>query len=155
HAAERRGEAAAGSRETILARLRRDEKILEAARQDLVEAARLEHSVTAAAEWLLDNGYLVRTQVAEISRHWPSDDVKVLPAGPAGCPYIHDLATALVRHTGLCVTEENIADALRRYQEVAPLTIAELWSFPLVLRIALVGELAALASRVSHAQKLR
>jgi len=40
---------------SILARLRASELALDTARRDLLEAARLGHSMTAAAEWLLDS----------------------------------------------------------------------------------------------------
>src|ERR1700733_8764386 len=43
------------SKRSILARLRASELALDSARRDLLEAARLGHSMTAAAEWLLDN----------------------------------------------------------------------------------------------------
>ena len=61
----------------------------------------------------------------------------------------------LAAHHNYSLDETNIADCLRRYQEVAPLTIAELWSFPMLLRVALVEALAWLATRISRAQGLR
>ena len=139
----------------MLPRLRENELTLEASRRDLAEAARLEHALTAAAEWLLDNGHLIRTQIAEIRRHLPRDHQKILPAGASGDPYIYDLAKELVAHTDYYVNEANILECLRAYQQVAPLTIAELWSFPLMLRIALIAELTQLALHVSRKQQLR
>src|SRR5258708_4302476 len=56
------------SKEQILARVRASETRLEAVHQSLGEAARLDHTLTASAEWLLDNGYLIRTGIAEIRR---------------------------------------------------------------------------------------
>ncbi len=139
----------------ILVRLREYEHTLNEARRDLLEAARLEHALTAAAEWILDNAYLIRTQIAEIARHLPREHYKILPAGPSGFPYIYDLATELVAHTDYSINEGNIQEALREYQKTAPLTIAELWSFSLVLRMALIEGLAHLAARVCRAQELR
>src|SRR5215467_11731277 len=133
------------TRNRILARVRESETILRAARRDLLGAARLDHALAAAAEWLLDNAYLIRTQVAEIIRHWPREHHKILPAAPSGNPYIYDLAVRLVEHTDCTVNEANIEEVLRAYQTVAPLTIAELWSFSLVVRMALVEALADLA----------
>jgi cyclic beta-1,2-glucan synthetase len=152
--AERRGQPAK-PKPVILSRLRDDEFILDAARRELAEAARLEHALTAAAEWLLDNGYLLRTEIAEIRRHLPSAHHKILPAGAAGDPYIYELARELVQHTDHSVNEANIASCLRSYQQVAPLTIAELWSFALMLRVALIAELAHLALQASRKQQLR
>lgn len=117
----------------ILLRLRENELTLEASRRELAEAVRLEHALTAAAEWLLDNGYLIRTQIAEIRRHWFRDHHKILPADDSGDPYIYKLAQELVSQTDHSLNEANILDCLHAYQRVAPLTIAELWSFPLLL----------------------
>jgi cyclic beta-1,2-glucan synthetase len=139
----------------ILNQLKESEQILDVSRRDLAEAARLEHALTAAAEWLLDNGYLLRTQIAEIRRHLPRDHHKILPAGDSGEPYIYELAQELVGHTDQSLNEINIRECLTAYQEIAPLTIAELWSFALMLRMALIAELAHLAMQASQKQQLR
>jgi cyclic beta-1,2-glucan synthetase len=145
------------STRSILARLRESELALDAARRDLLEAVRLGHSMTAAAEWLLDNAYLIRTQIAETRRHLPRDYPKLLPGlrvRPT-CPEVYDLAAGLVAGTDHSLNESNITECLRQYQTTAPLTIAELWLFPLLLRLALFESLARLAARVSRGQQLR
>ena len=145
------------SKRSILARLRESELALDAARRDLLEAARLGHSMTASAEWLLDNAHLIRTQIAETRRHLPRDYPKLLPGLQANytCPDVYDLAEHLIAGTDHALNETNITECLRQYQTVTPLTIAELWFFPLLLRMALIESLARLASCVSRAQRLR
>jgi cellobiose phosphorylase len=145
------------SKSSILARLRESELALEAARRDLLEAARLGHSMTAAAEWLLDNAYLIRTQIAETRRHLPRDYRKLLPGLRVhhNCPDVYALAERLVASTDHALTEANITDCLREHQTTTPLTIAELWFFPLMLRMALFESMARVAARVSRAQQLR
>ncbi len=148
------------SKRSILARLRESERVLDVARRDLLEANRLGHAMTAAAEWLLDNAYLIRTQMAETRRHLPRNP-KLFPgfhrrfereyAGPD----VYDLAEHLAASSDQALEETNIAESLRQYQTVTPLTIAELWFFPLLLRMALFESLARLAERVSNAQQLR
>ena len=140
---------------TILPQLEKNLEILEASRGVLAEAVRLDHVLTSAAEWLLDNGYLIRTQIAEIRRHLPRRYHQILPAAESGVPYVYELAQELAAHTDYSVDEANLEDCLRRYQEEAPLTIAELWSFPLLLRVALVEALTHMAARVSETQELR
>ncbi len=153
---ERRAKQASGAATwRILPRLRENEIDIEASRRDLAEAASLQHALAAAAEWILDNGYLIRTQIAEIRRHLPRDHHKILPAGPSGDPYIYELATGLVAQTDRSLNEANIQECLRAYQTVAPLTIAELWAFPLLLRVALIGQVAQLALQVTRKQQLR
>jgi len=47
-------------------RLRLNEIALDDVRHHLTEAARMERALTPSAEWLLDNSYLVRTQISEV-----------------------------------------------------------------------------------------
>jgi len=152
--AKRRGQAGP-SKQNILPQLLRDERMLEESRSELAQAFRLEHVPTASAEWLLDNGYLIRTQIAEIRRHLPRRYHQILPAGDSGDPYIYELARRLAANSNYTLDEANIEQCLRRYQEIAPLTIAELWSFPLLLRVALIRALTKLAVRISRAQEMR
>ena len=151
-----RDRSGSSKRHTIAVRLRKSERELDAARSDLLEAARLGHTMTAAAEWLLGNAYLVRTQIAETRRHLPRHRHKLFfPRQNYSGPDVNDLAEHLVEGADHALTETNIAECLRQYQTAAPLTIAELWFFPVLLRVALFESLARLASRVSRAQQLR
>ena len=86
-------------RRPILVRLRECEIELDAARRDLLEATRLGHSTTAAADWLLDNAYLIRTQIAETRRHLPRNYRKLFssPHARHTSPNVNDLAEQLVR----------------------------------------------------------
>ena len=151
------GGAKSQSKRSIVERLRASKLALDASRRDLLEAARLGHSMTAAAEWLLDNAYLIRTQIAETRRHLPRDHSKLLSGRRAAstCPDVYDLAERLVADEDHALNEANITECLRKYQTATPLTIAELWLFPLLLRMALFEALASLAGRVSRAQQLR
>ena len=142
------GGAKSQSKRSIVERLRASKLALDASRRDLLEAARLGHSMTAAAEWLLDNAYLIRTQIAETRRHLPRDHSKLLSGRRAAstCPDVYELAERLVAGTDHALNEANITECLRQYQTAAPLTIAELWLFPLLLRMALFEALASLAA---------
>ena len=64
---------------SVLPILRRCEIALERARADLAEAARLEYGITHAAEWLLDNAYLIRSNMADIRHNLPDNHNKILP----------------------------------------------------------------------------
>jgi cyclic beta-1,2-glucan synthetase len=143
------------TRREILLRLDAEKEALDAARRDLREAMRLDHALPPAAEWILDNSYLIRAQIAEIRRHLPRNlAARTAPPAPpelGGPP----LAAAFVKQCGFAVSENNIRDFLRQYQVSAPLTIAELWAFPLFIRVALIEELTGIAARVAQAQQLR
>ncbi len=142
------------TRRAILARLKEDDLALDAACTDLTEAARLDHALSPAAEWILDNSYLVHTQITEVHLHLPRDYSAWSTSGN-GHGSVYTLARELVAKSGLCVTETGIRDCLRESQASSPLTIAELWAFPLFLRIGLIEALTNLATGVSHGQQLR
>jgi cyclic beta-1,2-glucan synthetase len=144
-------------RQRLLERLRESELAIDTARNDLMETARLGHAVTAAAEWLLDNYYLVRTHGSDIRRDLPRRYSRILPTLPfrQGSLRVGEVAQELVHGTDHSLTKANITEALRAYQTVEPLAIAEIWAFPLLLRLALLEALATLATQVSEAQKLR
>ena len=132
------------TRRTMLARLRKYKLAVDAARQDLVQATRLEHALSPAAAWILDNTYLIRTQLNEVERHLPRDYSAWAHANN-GHGDIHAVAQRLVAKADYLVTEASIRECLNEAQTHSPFTIAELWAFPLFLRIALVKELAELA----------
>jgi cellobiose phosphorylase len=138
---------------SIFARLYENELRLDEARRDLAAAARMGRALTASAEWILDNSYLVRTQISEIRRHLPRN----FPKSPTGNGYapVLELARSLVAQTDRSLNEGNITGALEEFQKTTPLSTASLWFFPLFLRTALIEELAVLAAAVNRAQQLR
>jgi hypothetical protein len=138
----------------ILSRLRHCESELETVRGGLSEAARLDHTLTASAEWLLDNAYLTRTSIAEIRRSLPRNHIRS-HSGQYGYLCVYELAADLARYSDNAVEETSISEALTEYQKWTTLSIAELWSFPLLLRLSLIESLAVLARGVDRAQQIR
>ena len=138
----------------ILSRLSHCESELETVRGSLSEAARLDHTLTASAEWLLDNAYLTRTSIAEIRRSLPRNHIRS-HSRQYGYLCVYELAADLARYSDNVVDEANITQALTEYQKWTPLSIAELWSFPLLLRLSLIESLTVLAGGVDHAQQIR
>ena len=132
------------------------ENEIEAARADLVEATHLDYAITNSAEWLLDNGYLIRSHIAEIRHNLPDNHHKILPV-LSGITHpveirIYHLASELLARTGARTTPESIVSFLEGYQTKAHLLIAELWVFPLMLRLVLLQRLARLAELTSLRQ---
>ncbi len=141
----------------ILDRLKECEATIKAARTDLIEATRLDHTVTESAKWLLDNTYMLKASIAEIRRCLPQGFRQALVrfASPDGNLHVCELARRVVANTDRAISEQNLMEAVRTYQQTAPLSIAELWIFPVMLRFAVVEALAELAERVSREQQLR
>ena len=101
---------------SIFSQLQENEAALDLARRDLAEATRMGHSLTAAAEWILDNAYLVRTQIAEIHRNLPPNYAKHVSELTPG----YDLAKELVVRSENSLNENNITDCLHRCQTGQP-----------------------------------
>ena len=65
---------------------------------------------------------------------------------------IYHLAVDLIGRTGYRISAESIVSYLDAYQHQAPLTIAELWVFPLMLRLVLLRRLQVLSESASLRQ---
>ncbi len=140
----------------LLPILRECEVVIERARRDLAEAARLEYGITHAAEWLLDNAYLIRSNIADIRHDLPDNHNKILPVlTDRSCLIrlrVYHLAAELSDRTGHRLAAESIISFLDAYQHRSPLTIAELWVFPLMLRLVLLERLRRLSELASLRQ---
>ncbi len=108
--------------------------------------------VVPAAEWLLDNYYLVEKQIRQMGDDLPPGYYRQLPklaTGPfAGYPRVLGLAWAFVAHTDSFVDPETLRRFISAYQRVQPLTIGELWAIPITLRIVLIENLRRLADQI-------
>jgi cyclic beta-1,2-glucan synthetase len=143
------------SAQPLLESLAECERTLATVRHDLTEAHRVEAGVSRAAEWLLDNAYIIHGHIDDIRRNLPRNYSKILPVlrqTPSPEFRVHALAGELVAHTANRVEQANIVDFLEAYQEASPLTMAELWVFPLMLRSRLIEDLARRAVEVSRRQ---
>ncbi len=109
-------------------------------------------TITPAAEWLVDNYYVVERQIREIHSALPPGYYRQLPKlidGPfAGYPRVFGLAWAFVAHTDSHFDSNMLCRFLHAYQEVQPLTIGELWAVAITLRIVLVENLRRLAEQI-------
>ena len=102
-------------------------------------------TLSKAADWFLDNYYLVRRVARQIEEDLPSGFVRHLPelaSGPEkGRLRIDGLARAFILRAGLELDAAVLRDFVDAYQEVTPLTIAELWALPTMLRASAVRHL--------------
>ena len=140
----------------LRSRLVRATRSIEEVTADLARVADLEQSVSPAAEWLLDNAYVIQRHSGDVRRNLSKRFYDVLPrltsAESAGEPRVFDLAAELVARSEAEIHPIEVVDFVRAYQEVTPLTIGELWGLPLMLRFCLVEELSQLALIVERRQ---
>ncbi len=147
--------AAGRARDRLLARLAANERLLVDVRERLTGAALANGRITPAAEWLLDNFYLVEEQVGTAKRHLPKGYSRELPrlaVGPsAGLPRVYDLAFEAISHGDGRVDAESLSLFVAAYQTVTPLTLGELWAIPIMLRLALIENLRRVGARIAAA----
>ena len=137
----------------LLARLAENEDVLTGVHRLMTESVAANRQITPAAEWLLDNFYLIEEQIRTARRHLPKAYSRELPrlaAGPsAGLPRVYDIAQEIISHGDGRVDPESLTSFVAAYQSVMPLALGELWALPIMLRLALLENLRRVAARVA------
>jgi cellobiose phosphorylase len=141
-------------RDRLLPRLAENTRILREAHEMLGMAAAQGRSLPPAADWLLDNYYLIETQLRLARQHLPRKYSLELPqlvgqTGSAGLPRVYDIASELISHADGQLDAENLDEFLRAYQSVGSLKIGELWAIPIMLRLALIENLRSVSGRIA------
>ena len=137
---------------TLLARLSDNETTLAQVSTLLTQATHKGQRITPAAEWLLDNDYLIEEQIRTAQRDLPKGYSRELPRlldGPsAKLPRVYDIALETIAHGDGRVDGESLRRFVASYQTVAPLKLGELWAIPIMLRLGLIENLRRVAVRV-------
>ena len=115
--------------------------------------------VTPAAEWLLDNFYLIEEQIQLSRRHLPRGYSRELPrllnSQSAGLPRVYDIVLELISHVDAQIDAESLGTFIAAYQTVAPLNLGELWAIPIMLRLGLIENLQRVTTLLSIAREDR
>jgi cellobiose phosphorylase len=140
---------------SLIKRLKKSHQMLQVLRRDIADAEYIEQTIPSSAEWLLDNMYVLEGGIEDVKLNMPKKYYKELPKilnGPlTGLPRIYALAIELVKNTGGGLNRENITHFLDSYQSGDhPLTMGELWAFPLMLRLRLIEWVEFLAIHVDN-----
>ncbi|MGD0843068.1 MAG: glycosyl transferase, partial [Geobacteraceae bacterium] len=133
----------------LLKRLKQSRQWVRQVCADLTAASRLEQKATPAADWILDNEYILEGNARDVLLNLPRRFYQQLPALAAdpyrGLPCIYALAKDLVSHNDLRLDRENILAFIEAHQSVRTLTIRELWAIPQMLRVAIIESIQSLA----------
>jgi hypothetical protein len=126
---------------------------------ELVTAAVIKNRrVAPAAEWLLDNFYLIEEQIRTARRHLPKSYSRELPRlanGPAaGHPRPYGIALELISHVDGRVDAVSLNGFVASYQTVAPLKLGELWAILIMLRLALIENLRRVSARIAATRRI-
>lgn len=113
--------------------------------------------VVPAAEWLLDNLYLIEKEYKDIRHNMPKGYYNNLPVISKGVmqgyPRVYHIAIEIVSHTDGRIDEEIIESFISTYEKTTILTMGELWALPIMVRIALIQSISKITDKVFFAQK--
>ncbi|MGP8199593.1 MAG: GH36-type glycosyl hydrolase domain-containing protein [Limisphaerales bacterium] len=136
----------------LLARLSQNEDILRGFNRASL-AVNPSRTITPAAEWLLDNFYLIEEQIQLARRHLPRGYSRELPrlvnSPSAGLPRVYDIGIELISHVDAQIDPEPLRAFIAAYQTVGHLNLGELWAIPIMLRLGLIENLQRVTSRLN------
>ena len=139
--------------EGLLKRLAENENILLEVHKVLTDTIKKNIRVVPAAEWLLDNFYLIEEQIYTAKKHLPKGYSKGLPqlskGVSAGLPRVYDIAVEIISHSDGHIDQRMLTNFIHAYQTVNYLKIGELWAIPIMLRLALIENLRRLSIQIS------
>ncbi len=140
---------------SLLARLGQNEDLLRAFNHTTLTTTP-NRRITPAAEWLLDNFYLIEEQIQIARRHLPKGYSRELPRllnGPSiGLPRVYDMVLELIPHVDAQIDAEQLSTFIAAYQTVDSLKLGELWAIPIMLRLGLIENLQRIATRLITAR---
>jgi cellobiose phosphorylase len=114
------------------------------------------HRLTPAAEWMLDNFYLIEEQIQMARRHLPRGYSRELPrllnGTSAGLPRVYDIMLELISHADAQIDAGPLGAFIDSYQAVATLKLGELWAIPIMLRLGLIENLQRITQRLDTAR---
>ncbi|HQK72622.1 MAG TPA: glucoamylase family protein [Clostridiales bacterium] len=125
--------------------------------KELNAEIRKKRPVPPAAEWLLDNFYLIEEQVNGIRRDFDLRDYFKLPVLKSGFlkgyARVFAIAVEIILHTDGQVNEKVVSDYLEAYQSHNNLSEREIWNLPLVIRMALIDDIKHQCVKIRNAMQ--
>ncbi|MGX5667132.1 GH36-type glycosyl hydrolase domain-containing protein [Rhizobium daejeonense] len=115
-------------------------------------------TITPAAEWLLDNHYIIEEAIQEVRRDFPRRFYRQLPTMKVGnreIPRTMALAWLYVAHTHSTVSMESMTALVEGFQKHQVLEIGELWALPSIVRFVLIENLRRISTRVDRSRRMR
>ena len=136
----------------LLRRLAENARLLRHVYRTLADDVRRGEAIAPAAEWLLDNFHLVEAEFREIRHHLPKRYYQELPKlatrDRAGMARVYAMAEELLRYSDARLDSQRLERFMNAYQAVSPLTIGEIWAWPIMLKAALIEHLRRLSDEL-------
>jgi cyclic beta-1,2-glucan synthetase len=133
--------------------MRPAERLAVAARTLRAARVRLEQlpggqGLPRAAEWLLDNGYVVQAALKQVAEDLPEGFWRSLPRNSTGEVRIALLARQAREEQAGPVEPERLRRFVETVQEETELTCGEIWAFPAMLRLEVLEDLARTSAEI-------
>jgi cyclic beta-1,2-glucan synthetase len=141
------------SPELLLKGLSENEKTITQVNELLKESVKNRKSISPAAEWLLDNYYLIEEEIVIGKRYLPKGYSKGLPKLKSGFPRVYSIAIEIISHSDGHIDIHSLSHFIDSYQKASNLTLGELWAIPIMLRLALLENLSRIATRIAVDRK--
>src|SRR5439155_21085929 len=143
----------------LFRRLSSNRALLTAAQKRFSLVARAGRPLSPAAEWLLDNFYIVGEQLRlieqDLSHGYYHELPKLANGNYAGYPRVYGIALEIIAHSDSHLDRDVITSFVQAYQTVTLLSSGELWGVPIMLRLGLVENLRRLVEQSMLAQDKR
>jgi cyclic beta-1,2-glucan synthetase len=114
---------------------------------------------TPAAEWLLDNFYIIEEQVKGIRKDLTKEYYSRLPMLSSGClkgyARIYTVALELVSHTDGRIDEKVLLNYINAYQSNNTLASRELWALAIMIKLALIENIKFICQSIEESQRQR
>ncbi len=121
--------------------------------KELNNAASIKNAVPPAAEWLLDNFYILDEQAKVVRKDISSETYLRLPVLKCGAlkgyARIYAIAAELVSHTGGQINDRIILNYLKAYQSHSSLSDREIWAMPAMIRILLIESIKVICEKLN------
>ncbi|KAB3534392.1 glycosyl transferase [Alkaliphilus pronyensis] len=141
----------------LLKRIEYNFKTIAAVYLELNKKSKVKKELSPASEWLLDNFYKIEEQVKEIKLILQQDinaKYNILDKGfLKGYPRVYVIAMELVSHTDGLIEENIIKDFINSYQSKRVLSIEEIWSISLMLKIALLENIRIICEKIQRTEE--
>ena len=140
--------------------------ILRQSRETLVEtyrvlarAAKQNRELSSAGEWLIDNFYIIQEQIVQLTEDLPESYYRKLPrltqGEYKGYPRTYEIVQLLATISDNIIDQDNTTTAVRAYQENDTLDLAEMWSVPLMNRLALIVRLSERSKKLLRNRRIQ
>ena len=137
----------------LLKRLANNEDTLQEVRKLLTDSIKKNYQVTPAGEWLIDNFYLIEEHILIAKTHFPknySEDLPQLLNGTSsGITRSYDIVLQIISHSDGRIDIESLSRFVEAYQTIVNLKLGELWSIPIMIRLALIENIRRVSARIA------